>query len=154
MFYISSREEEIESYEVIYMRRVGAYGESNRILMENFKSWLKEHDLYTAHNIIFAIPLDNPITTEANKCRYDVCTIYPSDQNTHIGEVTSKKIEGGKFIVFLIEHTAVAVESAWDECFAEIKRIGYQLDESRPTMERYARTLVEQHLCEICVPIL
>ena len=39
----------------------------------------------TAHNIIFAIPLDNPITTEANKCRYDVCTIYPSDQNTHIG---------------------------------------------------------------------
>ena len=121
MFYISSREEEIESYEVIYMRRVGAYGESNRILMEKFKSWLKEHDLYTAHNIIFAIPLDNPITTEANKCRYDVCTIYPSDQNTHIGEVTSKKIEGGKFIVFLIEHTAVAVESAWDECFAEIK---------------------------------
>ena len=41
MFYISSREEEIESYEVIYMRRVGAYGESNRILMEKFKSWLK-----------------------------------------------------------------------------------------------------------------
>lgn len=29
MFYISSREEEIESYEVIYMRRVGAYGERN-----------------------------------------------------------------------------------------------------------------------------
>ena len=45
-FYISTRQERIPSYEVIYMRRTGEYGAENYKLMDTFKKWLKENNLY------------------------------------------------------------------------------------------------------------
>ena len=45
-FYISTRQERIPSSEVICMRRTGEYGAENYKLMDTFKKWLKENNLY------------------------------------------------------------------------------------------------------------
>ena len=45
-FYIGTAQENIPPAEVIYMRRTGEYGAGNRALMDTFKNWVKENDLY------------------------------------------------------------------------------------------------------------
>lgn len=86
-FYIRMSEEFIKPVTVIYMRRTGAYGKENHVLMNNFKEWLKKHDLFNNDTAIFAIPLDDPATTEAHRCRYDVCTVYTENENVFSDEV-------------------------------------------------------------------
>ena len=69
-------------------------------------------------------------------------------------EITSRRLDGGRYVVFLIKHTAEAIQQAWAECFSELAKRQYTLDFSRPIIERYAKKLVEQHNCELCVPVL
>ena len=59
-FYIGTAQENIPPAEVIYMRRTGEYGAGNRTLMDTFKNWVKENDLYGEDTVIYAVPLDNP----------------------------------------------------------------------------------------------
>ena len=61
---------------------------------------------------------------------------------------------GGVYAVFLLEHTAEAVQTAWSEYPLVLKEQGYVADKTRPVIERYQKELVDQHLCELCVPIL
>lgn len=56
-------------------------------------------------------------------------------------------------MVFLLEHTAEAVQAGWQGCFAELARRGYVPDPARPAMERYAAELVAAHRSELCVPL-
>ena len=153
-FYIRMSEEFIEPVTVIYMRRTGAYGKENHVLMNNFKEWLKKQNLFDNNTAIFAIPLDDPATTEAHRCRYDVCTVYTGNENVFSDEVKARKVDGGAYATFLIKHTATDIQIAWVECFNELVRLGYTLDYDRPAMERYVKKLVDSHYCEICVPIL
>jgi DNA gyrase inhibitor GyrI len=62
-------------------------------------------------------------------------------------------IAGGRYAVFTISHTAEAVQKAWLEIFPELLKQGSQFDETRPILERYIVEMVNNHLCEICVPI-
>ena len=94
-FYIRMSEEFIEPVTVIYMRRTGAYGKENHVLMNNFKEWLKKQNLFDNNTAIFAIPLDDPATTEAHRCRYDVCTVYTGNENVFSDEVKARKVDGG-----------------------------------------------------------
>ena len=59
-FYISTRQERIPPSEIIYMRITGEYGSENYKLMDTFKKWLKENNLYDEDTAIYAIPMDNP----------------------------------------------------------------------------------------------
>ena len=58
-YYVNSTSESTPSQTVLYRRRVGEYGEKNRKLMNDFKTWLKENDLYDENTVIYAIPMDN-----------------------------------------------------------------------------------------------
>lgn len=69
------------------------------------------------------------------------------------GNVQYGEIAGGKYAVFTVKHTAEAVEQAWAEIFPTLSDMGCLPDSSRPILERYAAEKVEQHFCEICVPI-
>ncbi len=153
-FYIKMNEEKLAPSMVLYMRRTGAYGEENYVLMNNFKNWLNEHDLFCDNTVILAIPLDNPNITEARKCRYDVCMIDFTGGEICQDGVKCGQLAGGKYVTFLIEHTAKAVQRAWMECFGELQKYGYVPDTSRPIMERYAKKLVDANCCELCVPVL
>jgi DNA gyrase inhibitor GyrI len=71
-----------------------------------------------------------------------------TEKEVHIGSIT-----GGKYGVFTIDHTAEAVKRAWEEVFPQLFAESYIPDSSRPILERYKAELIEQHLCEICIPI-
>lgn len=152
-FYIQINEKTIPSYSVVYMRRTGAYGDANRELMNTFKQWLVEKRLYHSQTTIWAIPLDDPCVTESSLCRYDVCASISTNEDFG-EEILKREIQGGKYLVFLIEHTTASITAAWQKCFDETIRENRILDPNRPVMECYRKELVDRHLCELYVPIL
>ena len=153
-FYISTMQERIPSSKVIYMRRTGEYGVENYKLMDTFKKWMKENNLYDEDTVIYAIPMDNPEIVKPCQCRYDVCINQPQNHTFELNQVQRRELEGGNYLTFLIPHTTNAVKTAWKMCFSELEKLGYLLDNSRPVMERYRKTLVGRHYCELCKPIL
>lgn len=152
-FYISTTQERIPSSKVIYMRRTGAYGIENYKLMDTFKKWVQENNLYNEDTVIYAIPMDDPEKVMPCQCRYDVCINKPENQTFELNQIGCRDLESGKYLIFLIPHTADAVQTAWQMCFSELEKLGYLLDKSRPVIERYKKTLVDRHLCELCIPI-
>lgn len=153
-FYISTMQENIPSSKVIYMRRTGKYGSENYKLMDTFKKWIQENNLYDQDTVIYAIPMDNPEIVDPCQCRYDVCIKQPPNQKFAPSQIKCRKMDGGKYLAFLIPHTAEAVQTAWKMCFFELEELGYLMDKSRPVMERYKKTIVDRHCCELCIPIL
>ena len=153
-FYISITQEGIPPSKIVYMRRTGKYGSENYKLMDTFKKWLKENSLYDEDTVIYAIPMDNPEVVDSCKCRYDVCIDHPKNQKFAPDQIKCRELENGKYLIFLIPHTAAAVQTAWEMCFVELEKLGYLLDKNRPIMERYRKTLVDRHYCKLCVPIL
>jgi len=121
--------------------------------MEKLKTWAKANGLLNDESIILGIPRDNPATTKAEDCRYDAGLIVRADQQISDKAVQRGRLSPGEYAVFEIEHNAEALEQAWSELFLELSKQGYQLDDSRPIMERYATRMVENHCCEICLPI-
>ena len=152
-FFIQMREERLNPVRVIYTRRIGAYGKENAVLMQRWKEWLREHGLFGSDSVILAIAMDDPAITEASQCRYDVCMVAGESVKVSGNEVYSRELSGGNYVVFLIEHTSQAVERAWSKSFGYLGQMGYTLDLTRPIMERYAKRLVDWHLCELCVPV-
>ena len=71
-------QENLPSSKIIYMRRTGKYGSENYKLMDTFKKWIQENDLYNEDTVIYAIPMDNPEIVDPFQCRYDVCIKQPT----------------------------------------------------------------------------
>ena len=152
-FYMNIQKRIIRPIPIVYMRRIGEYGPENHKLMEHMKSWICDNDLYDAQTVILGISWDNPSVTKAEQCRYDVCMVAETKEIPHSEIIAYGQISGGCYVVFLIEHTETAVQLAWSSCFSTLLELGYMLDETRPIIERYKKELVDQHYCELCVPI-
>jgi len=80
-------------------------------------------------------------------------TVISNDYCISDDYISEGSILGGKYVVFKIRHTAEEVQKAWLSIFPELLKQGYQLDETRPILERYKAQMVKNHYCEICVPI-
>ena len=145
--------EEIPQSKIAYMRRVGAYGAENSLLMEKLKSWAGANDLMRDDAVILAIAQDNPAITAPQECRYDVCIVVNEDYEIASAQVMQALLPGGKYAVFTVGHTAQEIQRAWGEIFALTLSQGFEIDESRPILERYIPAMVNKHLCEICVPV-
>lgn len=143
----------IPSYSIAYIRRFGPYGTDNIQTMEQLKSWAKSNKLIDDKTIILGIAHDNPETTKPENCRYDTCFVISDDHSVNDNDVRKGSVAGGRYAVFTISHTAEAVQKAWEEIFAELFGQGYQFDETRPILERYKAEMVNNHYCEICVPV-
>ncbi|MGD7008886.1 AraC family transcriptional regulator [Metabacillus sp. 84] len=142
--------ETLPDYRIAYMRRVGPYGSANIGVMENLKKWANEKNLLES-SIIFAIPHDNPELTLPENCRYDACIVIPNDfQINH--SICESELSGGKYLVFEVNHTAEDIHKAYKSILTAVQRAGYQIDH-KPIMERYTYNKVQNHYCEICVPI-
>ena len=102
--------ENFENITIGYMRRIGKYGYENTLLMEKFKNYLKEHNLFNGDTVILGIALDDPKTTAPSNLRYDVGVIINENDNINLDTI---KIDTGKYAVFEIPHTAEAVSDFW-----------------------------------------
>lgn len=145
--------EMMPAYRIAYIRQVGPYGMNNVQTMEELKRWAKFNNLLNDESIILGIAQDNPETTKPENCRYDTCVVVSNDDPITGGKVIEGNIAGGKYAAFKIQHTAEAVQKAWIDIFPELLRLGYQVDEARPIIERYTARMVNHHHCEICVPV-
>lgn len=153
-FYLNVQKEIMEPADILFMRRIGAYGPENNQLMDRMKGWISSHDLWNQQTTLLGIPWDNPSLVKAKECRYDVCMIWNKETFPQTEGVARGRFKGGVYAVFLLEHTAEAVQTAWSEYPLVLTEQGYVVDEAKPVIERYQKELVDQHLCELCVPIL
>lgn len=145
--------EEMPTSRIAYMRRIGPYGTENHALMEKLKAWAKANGLFTKFAVILGIAQDNPKTTPPENCRYDVCIVVPDDYVIADTDVSEMTLPGGRYAVFMIDHTAEAVQRAWGDIFPQLSAQGQQPDFFRPVLERYIPAMIEKHLCEICIPV-
>lgn len=139
---------------IVFKRNVGPYGESNYATMARIKEFAKNNNLFNDDTIILGISRDNPETTKSEKCRYDACVVISEGFKTDEQDIQKGIVEGGKYSVFIIEHTSEAVKKAWNEIFQEVLSNGYKIDFSRDILERYAVKMIKNNKCEICIPIL
>ncbi len=146
--------EMIPSYKIAYIRKLGPYGLENMQVMEQLKSLAREKDLLNESSIILGIAQDDPKFTEPKDCRYDACLVVFDEFETNNKDINFGKTIGGKHCVFKINHTMDAMQKAWIEIFSELLKRNYEVDDRRPIFERYAMPMINNHYCEICVPIL
>ncbi len=146
--------ETIPTCPIAYIRQIGAYGEENTRTMEQLKQWAKANNILSSKAVIFGIAQDNPQTTPPEECRYDACIALEEEPVVKDDTMRYGEIAGGRYAVFTLQHTAEAVRNAWAAIFPAVAESGCIPDEARPVIERYALELVEQNLCEICVPII
>lgn len=52
-----------------------------------------------------------------------------------------------------IPHTVEGIQKAWNEMIPQLHLYGYRMDNTKPVIERYRLSLLDQHLCELCVPV-
>jgi len=126
---------------------------NNVEVMEKLKTWAKSKGLLNGQSIILGIAQDNPKIVEPENCRYDTCLVISDDYCVSDDYISEGSILGGKYAVFNIKHTAEEVQKAWLTIFQELFKDGYEMDETRPILERYKAEMVKNHYCEICVPI-
>lgn len=143
--------EELPESRIAYFRHVGEYGEKqNKELMESFKNWAQLNGLLY-HSVILGITQDHPNCTPKEKCRYDVCIVV--NQDFHVPEPARiGTFSGGKYAVFLLDHTEEAVSGFWNTVFSEIEKNNLSIRE-QPIIERYTLQKMNHHLCEILIPI-
>ena len=146
--------EQMPLINIAFKRNVGPYGKGNYTTMERIKEFAKDNNLFNEDTIILGISRDNPETIKPEKCRYDACVVVSENFKTEESDIQKGIIEGGKYAVFIIEHTAEAVKKAWNEIFDEVLRSGYKMDFSRDILERYAVKMIKNNKCEICVLII
>lgn len=169
---MSMHVENMPEQSIVYMRRTGMYGMENQALMEQFKTWVMQHNLFTEDAVILGIALDDARCTKPEECRYDTCLIVSGqlnseslraavknnclDTNTKMGylPINERTLPGGKYVVLVLPHTAEAVQKAWTEALPTLIDMGYVPDTARPIIERYSKKMIDRHYCELCVPIL
>lgn len=145
--------EKIPSYEIAYIRKKGPYGTGNVIVMEELKSWAKANNLLCEDSIILGIAWDDPLFIKPSECRYDSCIVIKKDFIINDSHICRGMIDGGKYAVIEIPHTAQDIKNAWEGIFSELLKQGFKLDITRPVIERYAAQIIKNNYCEICLPI-
>lgn len=144
--------ENISASSIVYMRRIGAYGQDNFKLMHSMKEWLKLKNLWNDDGIIYAIAQDDPNTTPSEKCRYDVCFVIEESFNED--SIFHGHLSSGMYLICQIPHTSDSVQSLWTSLEDMLSENERQFDESRVVLERYPISLVESGYCEFCIPII
>jgi len=143
--------EKLPTQPVLYMRRTGAYGVENFKLMAALKDWASSRDLFV-NSVIYGIAHDDE-NTPPEKCRYDVCLVT-NFNDLEDATVTQGEIPAGNYAVFMVAHTVDAVQNFWASIIPTLREEKLHWDNTKPILERYKYKLVENGMCEFCVPIL
>ena len=70
----------LPGYHVAYLRNIGPYGPGSGIpeLWRRMERWATARDLWTPDRLCLGIAHDDPMVTDAAKCRYDAAIVIPS----------------------------------------------------------------------------
>ena len=137
---------------VVYLRRIGPYDENNRNLMERLKNWAREQGLLET-GVILGVAWDDPVRTPPDQCRYDVCLALEDHFPKLEADMAPGRLPGGCYACFQGAHTPSGVQALWKNSFAALAEQGLAPDPDRPVLERYRPKLLEQGLCELCIPV-
>jgi DNA gyrase inhibitor GyrI len=144
--------EHIPASPILFMRRTGPYGEGNYLLMQQMKEWISAYDLWKEGGVVYGIAQDDMTNTPPDQCRYDVC--YATETQVTDNAICRGTLPSGKYLVFTIPHTSEEVQRFWTSIGSALAQENRLLDETRPILERYQPTLVENGWCEFCVPVI
>jgi DNA gyrase inhibitor GyrI len=142
------KQENLQNVRIAYMRSVGEYGSKNHELMETFKAFLSENDLFDENTVILGIALDNPAQIPAEKCRYDIGLVL---NGKTINGLETRPIDDGDYAVFEVEHTAEGVQRFWNDTPGLAEKLA--VDFEKPIIDRYAMKKIKDHLCEFLLPL-
>lgn len=151
--------EQIQPARMAYVRQTGPYGPSNIQTMEKLKRWADQNKLLNEDAVLFGIPQDHPAAVLPQLCRYDACIVI--EDHFHLDKDISKdtgfeinvgRFPGGNYLIFTVPHTAEGIQNAWNDMIPRLQAEGYRMD-NKPVIERYRPQLLNQHLCELCVPV-
>ncbi|WP_433753260.1 AraC family transcriptional regulator [Paenibacillus amylolyticus] len=144
--------ENLPSYRVAYVRQVGPYGPDNTQAMNKLKKWADNKQLLNESATLLGIPQDDPTTTPPEKCRYDACIVITESERLEDDSIEIAELSGGDYLICKVGHTAEAIQQAWSVIIPHLQTSGYRMD-NKPVIERYRWKLLNQHWCEICVPV-
>jgi DNA gyrase inhibitor GyrI len=108
------RIEKIPAGPIVYMRRIGSYGEQNYTLMQDMKEWIRRHNLWSENGAIYGIAQDNAAITPLEQCRYDVC--FVTERTFYDKAILHGTLPPGAYLVAEIPHTAEEVGRCWGCC--------------------------------------
>ena len=148
---------EIESVDILYVRKTGDYtkscGEAWQVLLD----FITNQNIKNKVIMRIGIGHDNPNVTATDKLRCDAC-IELNDKNIKpSGKVLSKRINGGKYAMFLHVGSYEKLKSVYDEIGDWIVQSDIELRDE-PMFEKYLdidpRVINPENLkTEIYVPI-
>ncbi|MEK3921480.1 GyrI-like domain-containing protein [Paenibacillus sp. FSL R7-0313] len=144
--------ENLPSYRLAYVRQVGPYGPANAQAMNTLKQWADKNQLLHESATLLGIPQDDPTTTPPEKCRYDACIVITESERLEDEFVEIGELSGGDYLICKVRHTAEAIQQTWNIIIPHLQTSGYLMD-NKPVIERYRWALLNQHYCEICVPV-
>lgn len=147
---------ERQPVEVAYLRYTGPLGEPlGKFWRGTVAPWLADHGLLDCPR--YGVTLDNPMTTPADKIRYDACVELPPGLTLSDAEQT--RIPGGRYAVTHFKGTGAQIGAAWGAFTGAVladpaNRIATQ----RHALEHYPRgasfdAKTGVFSCELCLPL-
>jgi AraC family transcriptional regulator len=146
---------ERKAVRVAARRYTGPFGEPLGKFWRNVVTpWLADNGLVDCPR--FGVPLDNPLSTPPDRCRYDCCVELPAGLG--VADAFDSTIPGGMYAVTPFKGRGAQIGAAWDEFMRECLARGMKMDVTRPAFEHYPRgsTLDPKtgvFACELCIPL-
>jgi AraC family transcriptional regulator len=137
-------------------RYVGPFGEPlGRYWRSVVTPWLADHGILDCPK--YGVPLDNPMSTPPDRCRYDCCVELPAGLDVPDGG--EREIAGGMYVVASFKGTGAQIGPAWGGFFASCMSQGMEMDSARLAFEHYPRGAhfdqkTGVFVCEICLPVV
>ena len=142
---------------VAYLRYTGPLGTPlSKFWRSIVGPWLADHGLVDCPR--YGVTLDDPMTTPAEKCRYDACVELPRGLTLPDAEETT--IPGGRFAITHFKGTSAQIGDAWNAFVRAVNADpAHRMDTQRHGFEHYPRGAALDaktgvFACELCLPIV
>ncbi len=116
--------------------------------------WLADNGLVDCPR--FGVPLDDPMSTPPDRCRYDCCVEMCGGLT--VADAVESTISGGKYAVTRFKGTGAQIGGAWESFVRGCTASGMKKDPARPAFEHYPRGATHDpktgvFACELCFPL-
>jgi AraC family transcriptional regulator len=140
---------------VAYIRHIGDYKRVDKTWIKLVK-WGLIHNILNKDTKLFGIYYDDPDITKENHLRFDAC-FEIQDFEAMYKELSHRKIEGGKYLVFRCTCELKRLSEVYDIIYGDyIFKRNIEL-EDRPIIEIYVTSPAfkrqKKYITDICVPI-